>query len=668
LIASALHDIGKADRRFQRYLLLSEYEKKSKPPPHPLMGMPVVDKITTFLPTYYKSLALLAIVSHHSPLRSDLYKMHNPQSLEVEEKNELQFIADTICEQLHIKRPDLTDIESISPKQPYILARECILDIEDKQKLREDFVYTQGILEQADWLASACEELQKMEFPHKIVQNNHCYQNVASTTDGNVFIMLPTGTGKTETALYWAKRNSENATRLFYILPTATTINAMYGRLQKLFGDKVGEYHSNVDLLLDIEEDSISDEELQMYKYFFMPFNVTTPDQLLLCLMNYKKFTLKSFSLHNSLMILDEIHAYDAETFAMIKFLLYYLKQHYNAKFCLMSATFPNVLQNELGFLSAKELIPRDEIEKQYRTRIRTKIHFMEDILENHLDEVSSAVRSGKRVLVVLNTVKRAQDVYRILKEEFQITDALLLHSRYTFEDRYDRESGLINQHTSLPSLLVSTQVVEVSLNISYDVMYTEACYIDSLVQRAGRVNRFNDSPEPCVVNVFLPKNHYPYQQALLRKAIDLISMKQGNISSEWDYVRIANMFYDDIWDSIRNDSDERFYSIWENTRYIFSADLSDEETQELLRTRTGSVSIPAFPLSFRDTIQQIQKQMEHTTSRHDKMRLQRAKRRYLVNVPLVYGIKFTDDSVGRFVNRAYTKEYGLLDDFDNMI
>jgi CRISPR-associated endonuclease/helicase Cas3 len=333
-----------------------------------------------------------------------------------------------------------------------------------------------------------------------------------------------------------------------------------------------------------------------------------------------------------------------------------------------MSATFPNVLQNELGFLSAKELIPRDEIEKQYRTRIRTKIHFMEDILENHLDEVSSAVRSGKRVLVVLNTVKRAQDVYRILKEEFQITDALLLHSRYTFEDRYDRESGLINQHTSLPSLLVSTQVVEVSLNISYDVMYTEACYIDSLVQRAGRVNRFNDSPEPCVVNVFLPKNHYPYQQALLRKAIDLISMKQGNISSEWDYVRIANMFYDDIWDSIRNDSDERFYSIWENTRYIFSADLSDEETQELLRTRTGSVSIPAFPLSFRDTIQQIQKQMEHTTSRHDKMRLQRAKRRYLVNVPLVYGIKFTDDSVGRFVNRAYTKEYGLLDDFDNMI
>jgi len=244
----------------------------------------------------------------------------------------------------------------------------------------------------------------------------------------------------------------------------------------------------------------------------------------------------------------------------------------------------------------------------------------------------------------------------------------LLLHSRYTFADRRDRESNLVNQCAILPSLLVSTQVVEVSLNISYDAMYTEACYVDALVQRAGRINRFNKSKEPCVVNVFLPKSHHPYQQDLLRKAIDLIAAEQGNINSEWDYIRITNMFYNEIWDSIRDDSDERFYSIWDKTRYIFSADLSDEETQELLRTRSGMISIPAFPLSFKQTIQEVQSQIESAKSRYDKMQLQRDKRRYLVNVPLVNGIKFTDDSLGKFVNRKYDKEYGLSDDLDNII
>jgi CRISPR-associated endonuclease/helicase Cas3 len=528
-------------------------------------------------------------------------------------------------------------------------------------------VFMKG-LEQADWLTSAGEEPSLMKFPTKIIRDTYDYQDVAAATEGNIFIMLPTGTGKTETALYWAKKNAANATRMFYVLPTTTTINAMFERLRGLFGDIVGEYHSSVDLFLDIEGDSVSDEELQIYKYFFMPFNVTTPDQLLLSLMNYKKFALKSFSMKNSLMIFDEIHTYDAETFAMIKFLLQYLAQYYGTRFCIMSATFPDALRNELGFLSAKELISHDQVMKQYTARVRTRIRFIEDLLENHLDEICELVKRGKKVIVVLNTVKRAQDIYRTLKEKYNITDILLLHSRYTFSDRYNRESNLINQCADLPSLLVSTQVVEVSLNISYDVMYTESCHVDSLVQRAGRVNRFGRSKEPAMINVFKPKSHYPYQQDLLRKATDIIAAEQAGINSEWDYVRITNMFYNEIWDSIRNDSDERFYSIWDKTRYIFSADLSDEETQELLRTRSGMVSISAFPISLHETIQDIQRQIEIVAGKYRKMQLQREKRKYLVNVPLVKGITFTDDSLGKFVNKAYDEEYGIHDEEDNII
>lgn len=669
LLASALHDIGKADQTFQDYL----FGRKKRANPHPLLALPIVDSIISedLLSNYYKYIILLAIASHHTPLRSDLYESKHNIYLNVSKREELSLILEAIKNasgiNLNINKLNLCTKPTIILNQAklYLLNNEEI----DKNKLREDFVYVQGVLEQADWLASASKDLERASFPPLFIDNNYDYQDKASNTEGNIFIMLPTGSGKTETALYWAKHNynKSNASRIFYVLPTTTTINAMYLRLQRYFNDNIGEYHSNVDLFLDMERDnSLSDDELLMYKYFLMPINVTTPDQLLLSLMNYKKFTLKSFSMYNSLIIFDEIHTYDAETFAMIKFLLKYLHRYYNTKFCIMSATFPTALKNELAFLHANELISPEDVKKYYESRRRTKLEYKDNLLKDSITEIVEEARRNKRVLVVVNTVKRAQTLYRKLKEEEGIDDILLLHSRYTLKDRYEKEKRL-NKHDKLPSILVATQVVEVSLDIDYDIMFTEACYIDSLIQRAGRVNRKGKRTEPSTIYIFKPDNNYPYESKLLDTAINIIQ-NASNIRSEWDYVVLTNKFYDNIWNEVRVEQEDRFCNIWENLKYIYSVDLSDREIAELLRTRTGIVSIPAFPITFYDKIKELHDKINTTYDVREKEKLYREKRQYLVNVPLIKDITVTHESMGIFVNRKYDSEYGLVDEEDNII
>ena len=89
------------------------------------------------------------------------------------------------------------------------------------------------------------------------------------------------------------------------------------------------------------------------------------------------------------------------------------------------------------------------------------------------------------KILMVVNTVKRCQDLAKALRE-FGF-DLICYHSKFIFDDRRKKERRIDRRP---PRLLIATQVVEVSLDIDYDVLLTECAPIDALVQRAGRVNR----------------------------------------------------------------------------------------------------------------------------------------------------------------------------------
>jgi CRISPR-associated endonuclease/helicase Cas3 len=291
--------------------------------------------------------------------------------------------------------------------------------------------------------------------------------------------------------------------RVFYTLPTITTISAMYQRLTdkaKGYGldvDTVAEYFSGIDLYLDLEGTGPKRANLNLYRTFFYPVNVTTPDQLILAIMNHRRYTLKSLMMRRSLVVFDEIHAYDSETFGLIKSLIKHCHKHYDAKFCIMSATFPNRLKKELRFLKAKELLSRGMVYAEYKRRRRTGVQFNNRYIRQDLELLYDYYAKRSKVLLVTNTVSRAQNLFTRLQELMidkgsPLSDLMLIHSRYTFADRREHEKRLLQPEHSLrkPSILVATQIIEVSLDIDYDVMFTEACYPDSLVQRAGRINR----------------------------------------------------------------------------------------------------------------------------------------------------------------------------------
>jgi CRISPR-associated endonuclease/helicase Cas3 len=114
------------------------------------------------------------------------------------------------------------------------------------------------------------------------------------------------------------------------------------------------------------------------------------------------------------------------------------------------------------------------------------------DSIESLRNVIEEAIQQNQKILLVVNQVKRAQSLFNDLSERYPNVKKMLVHSRFKRGMRSKLESDLrkIYNQTTEACLVVSTQVVEVSLDISFDMMVTECAPIDSLIQRFGRINR----------------------------------------------------------------------------------------------------------------------------------------------------------------------------------
>ena len=131
---------------------------------------------------------------------------------------------------------------------------------------------------------------------------------------------------------------------------------------------------------------------------------------------------------------------------------------------------------------------------------------------------IQQDIESGKKVLVVCNTVEQAQNIYCSL----ECTNKMLLHSSFNATDRSKKEQKL---HTDNVQLLVGTQAVEVSLDIDYDTIYTEPAPIDALIQRFGRVNRKRQKGIcPChIFRVQNEKDKYIYDTNIVSHTLEAL-------------------------------------------------------------------------------------------------------------------------------------------------
>ncbi len=371
------------------------------------------------------------------------------------------------------------------------------------------------------------------------------HQAQAERVDGSTLLVAPTGSGKTEAALLWAARQSSiigRLPRLFYTLPYQASMNAMQGRLENIF-PHVGLQHGRGLLALYrllLEKDYQPKTAAPTAKWArdlsrlnYPPVRVFSPYQMLKGMHRLKGYEALLTDYHNAAFIFDEIHAYEVRRLAMILKTIEYLRVNFNARFFIMSATFPTLIQDWLSeALDAPTKIEADPALFQEFIRHRLILHDGELLTTSGLTNVVNDAYLGKSVLVVCNLVDRAQEVYNRIRDQLNKANIRteLLHGRFNMRDRSAKEK-LIRDATGTtsakrqPIVLVATQAVEVSLDIDLDTIYTEPAPLEALVQRFGRINRHRKQKNLAPVHVFRQPDDGQkiYDPELVRRTLSIL-------------------------------------------------------------------------------------------------------------------------------------------------
>lgn len=405
----------------------------------------------------------LSIISHHKELKNMIGWIEN------------EFYEDELNEMA-----EKLDIETID-------VRSFIRKINRKSsKLTSnlDNILLKGYLQYCDHLASAgikeidmgFDAVKSFNFPsYNSIQN----QVLEMKQKENILIIAPTGLGKTATSLLWSRlfQDKDNSRRIYYLLPYTASINSLYKDM--LSRDiSASMLHSRVEYFLDKLEVENTKEMKNIFQKSIKQLNISTIYQIVKAMFSCKRYEMILSQLKNSIFIVDEIHCFDIEQLALLLTTLKFLRDNLGVSVCIMSASIPTNLQevicNELGIIKVIKSDVKDHLVRHRLKRVRKNI-------VDDLDRVKKDLDAGKQVILCVNSVNVAQEIYTTLKRY----NPKLIHSRFNTRDREKNEQGIKDC-----KLLIGTQAIEVSLDISYDVMYTEIAPFDALQQRFGRVNR----------------------------------------------------------------------------------------------------------------------------------------------------------------------------------
>lgn len=399
------------------------------------------------------------------------------------------------------------------------------------------------------------EKDKNITFPNKVQE----FMGKEENKDKNIIVVASTGIGKTEGALLWA-----GDSKTFYTLPIKVSINAIYKRIWD-----ENYYDKNKFTFLHYDAKSImrKDEEIDDYqlkyietRHLIYPLTICTVDQLFYFVFKSLGTEKYAATLKYSKVIIDEIQSYTPD---IISFLIFGLKvvNDLGGKFCIMTATLPPIVKYFLEETIGKENIkiaekPFYKEDDKGNIIIRHKIKYEDKDFE--YNEILEKAKNNK-VLIICNTVKRSQDVYIKLKEKNkQNTEINLLHSRFIFKDRKIKEKIIQNFASTKEKrvcrhsgIWISTQIVEASLDIDFDILYTDMCSADSLLQRMGRCyrNRIYEKDEP---NIFIYNNkdgkeigvETVYDKDIFKFSVEHIQEYNNKIFTEEDKQDYINKVY----------------------------------------------------------------------------------------------------------------------------
>ncbi len=521
------HDLGKMNSEFQNRLKNNRKFDSTKEIGHNILSKYLLGA------EYYNS--DIKDIEEYALISSAILNHHNYTNHEVAIEKHSDILKDNLRDVLK-KLFEGQDIENMI-KHIFYYVELSSAEMQGRvqnsrstgreQPIFKKYWMINGLLKKCDYSASASLEI---EYENDFLEL--CLERLGNTfeygwnsmqlfckenQEKNLIIKGSTGLGKTEAALLWGGNS-----KLFYVLPLTTAINSMYKRfrdnllekdsvdkqLALLHGNTLSDYLEGSGL-----EENANDEFEKIMKYYnltknyALPLSITTPDQVFNCVYRYYGSEVILSTLAYSKIIIDEIQSYSAD---ILCYLILGLQEavKMGAKFAIITATLPPFVKDllvkgkegedlsELMKFEEREFV--NEIDRHNLCVLESKLN-AEDIISRFRDSLNEDCSS--KFLVVCNTIGRAQEIYNKLKDEFTDSEDIevnLLHSKFSAKDRAEKEEQIIRDgktEVNKKVIWISTQVVEASLDIDFDYLFTELSDLNSFFQRLGRVNRKGKKP-----------------------------------------------------------------------------------------------------------------------------------------------------------------------------
>lgn len=515
------HDLGKIDIKFENQILealnlekIKDEYKNIEAIPHNILSCAFIDKAQMKKKHSNTGLEVL--------LKAVYYHHHRDYEVTEDTKWYIKNVLSQYKEEFKYSLIDL----------PKTLDSEFFTRIHfdasktNYQEMLPKYLLIKGLLNRIDYAASAgLEMIEETCFSGEVgltqrVKNmlaakghnlRPVQQYMSENRNKNLIVIAATGVGKTEASLLWT-----GDCKGFYTLPLKVSINAIFERIRKdISYDKVALLHSDaLSYQLHGQSDDLNSAH-QAYtcaRLLAKPLTISTIDQLFKFVFRYNGGEMPLATLAYSRLIIDEIQMYSNDLVAIILVAIKTITE-LGGRFAIVTATFPPVLFNFMEKLKIPFEYSRQHFYSEFTKRHRIKLLTGDDFDYDSLAELARM----KKVLVIANTVSRAQRIYDHLKNKQGIY-VKLLHSSFIKKHRKVLEDEILNfaanekdNRTAEPGIWISTQIVEASLDIDFDVLFTEMCTVDSLLQRLGRVYRsrmYDLGNEP---NVFIlnGKNGY---------------------------------------------------------------------------------------------------------------------------------------------------------------
>ena len=368
---------------------------------------------------------------------------------------------------------------------------------------------------------------------------------------GIVILEAPMGIGKTEAALVAAEiiAAKTGSSGLFFGLPTQATSNGMFGRVHEWLERLTEDYDTKQSLRLchgkaalneemnnlrrvstpqEINIDEKTNGSVYVNEWFsgrkkavLDDFVVGTVDAFLLTALKQKHLALRHLGFSKKVVIIDEVHAYDTYMQQYLEEAIQWMGA-YGTPVILASATLPQDKRKKLitAYLKGKGVKKREiqfprEMSSNFCSYplitysdekdiiLQRNFAALEDrvIIVNKLNEedlmgkIATLLAGGGVIGIIVNTVRKAQWLGKECKKRFGKNEVDIIHSAFIATDRANKECKLLNMigkkgKRPKRKIIIGTQVIEQSLDIDFDVLITDLCPIDLLLQRIGRLHR----------------------------------------------------------------------------------------------------------------------------------------------------------------------------------